>query len=42
MLNLLIAAVISFWICVPVLFLNSYRIFLKEESVQASEAVRKG
>ena len=38
----LIAAVISFWITIPLVFLNRYRVFLKNESVQASEAVRKG
>ena len=42
MLNILIAAVISFWITIPVVFLNRYRVFLKGERTHATEAARKG
>ncbi|WP_263615923.1 hypothetical protein [Planococcus wigleyi] len=41
MLNILIAAVISSWICFPVLFLYAYCVFLKDEKAQVVEVPRK-
>lgn len=36
------AAVLSFWVVTPIIFLNSYRKFLKEEKAQVVEVPRKG